>query len=61
MKAWTVVGYTYEADLHCVGCARARFADPDHAIDSEGNPAHPIFASDWTPSDRCGDCGDDLG
>ena len=52
----TVIAYTYEADFHCVHCAKERFAqpsdDPDlhgipyDATDSEGNNIHPVFSSD---------------
>jgi hypothetical protein len=37
MKAWDVVGYTYDAAIHCIECAQKRFANPAEAIDSEGN------------------------
>ncbi len=73
MKAWTVIGYTYEADCHCVDCAVKRFGFgtaqtelpgdalldendiPADQLDNEGNPIHPIFASDEGES-ICGDC-----
>ena len=61
-----VVGYTYDADIHCPDCSEKVFGlklthpelvgDP---IDSEGNEVHPIFSIDEagdTP-DHCGDCG----
>jgi hypothetical protein len=48
MKAWEVKAYTYEAGTHCVPCAKSRFGDEleTEALDNEGNPPFPIFASD---------------
>lgn len=64
MKAWDVIGYAYEADIHCVSCTKKRFPnveDNDRLEDSEGNPIHPIFASDeGSDSEVCGDCGGSL-
>lgn len=57
-----VVGYAYEADLHCETCTRKRFPEADEEFsdveDSEGNPIHPMFAGDeHDPSgEYCGDC-----
>lgn len=64
MKAWTIIAWTFDADIHCCACTRKRFgpdvetADPAPE-DSEANEIHPIFASDETdPSgEYCGDCG----
>jgi hypothetical protein len=60
MKAYDIVGYAYEADVHCVDCAVARFGSQQHwrdAVDNEGNPIHPIFAGDENASEEvCGDC-----
>ena len=42
----TVVGYTYEADVHCVDCTLERFPNPDNAIDNEGNRVHAFFPGD---------------
>jgi len=56
------IAYTYEADMHCPACARARFGDalddPD-TEDSEGNPIGAIAPWDETDADGeyCGDCG----
>ena len=58
MSATDIVAYTYEADVHCLDCARARFVGvtmaageelDEHGIalsatDNEGNPVHPVFA-----------------
>jgi hypothetical protein len=48
MKAWAVQAYQYDAAVHCVGCAKSRFGEEldSSAVDSEGNPPFPIFASD---------------
>ena len=67
-----VIAYTYEADYHCVSCAFDRFGDMldrDDAVDSEGNPPHPVFSTDeWYANDifegnttatlACGTCGE---
>lgn len=56
--ATTVIAFTYEADIHCVGCAHARFPDgPHRATDAEGNDVHPVFASDEGADEVCGTCG----
>lgn len=59
-KVFEVIGYTYEADVHCPDCARKRFTDPDHAEDREGNPVHPLFLGDVEEPEYCGDCGEEL-
>jgi hypothetical protein len=48
-----VIGYTYEADYHCIECATKAFGfkltNPErvgHAIDSEGNEVVPVFDTD---------------
>jgi hypothetical protein len=66
MKAWKVVAYTYEADVHCVECAGDRFFVIKHGMveddradlpeDSEGNTVQPVFASQVEGSMMCGDC-----
>ncbi len=59
------IGYVYEADAHCPGCAFARFGlmrdDPD-TLDAEGNPIGVIAPWDETPSEGevCGTCGDEI-
>lgn len=54
------IGYTYEADVHCLECAYARFGntlDDPQTKDSEGNPIHAIFEWDEdAPNEVCGDC-----
>jgi hypothetical protein len=59
-KSFEVVGYTYEADLHCVPCASQRFG---RALsrrrlpgDREGNEVSPVFLDQTQDTDTCGDC-----
>ena len=58
MNGYDIVGYTYEADYHCVDCAAKRFnAEVDMTAkdkdingilfdqtDNEGNVVFPVFA-----------------
>lgn len=54
-----LIGYTYDADYHCVACTTRQFgAKLDHpqlvgkALDSEGNEVHPLFDTDeWWAND----------
>jgi len=57
-----VAKVAYEADLHCVNCARLRFGNPDNATDREGNEVHPIFVSDEHSSfgEFCSDCNEEI-
>lgn len=67
MNATDVLGYAYEAAIHCVMCAESRF-DVDAladgtATDSEGNKVTPYFADEAGATDRvehCDDCGADI-
>lgn len=62
MHATDVIGYAFDADIHCEACTRARFPDADaefsDVTDSEGNEIHPLFASDDHDDngEYCGDC-----
>lgn len=62
MRHHEVIGYTYEADVHCTSCARERFGGvPDGHEDREGNPVHAMFAGDeGADEEHCGDCGEKL-
>jgi hypothetical protein len=55
-----IVGYTYDADQHCVDCTHKRFPVLDESTrDSEGNEIHPIFDTNEagnSPS-HCGEWG----
>ena len=64
-----IMGYTYEADMHCTSCTIERFGDWDLSMrmdakdwphDSEGNPVHVVWSVDeYTPS-MCGTCHENL-
>ena len=61
-----IIGYTYEAEMHCVRCAIERFSPGSKhydfgqglsGTDREGNEIHPIFDIDEGSEDEyCGDC-----
>lgn len=57
-----LVGYTYEASVHCPPCARKAFPEGPDIVglhDSEGNPVHAIFDIDeHDPNEACDDCGE---
>lgn len=63
-----VEAYTYDADVHCINCAIARFGQDDNgwvpidAEDSEGNPVGAVFDSNCDEADwaHCGTCGEEL-
>jgi len=58
-----IIGYSYEAALHCVDCARERFPLlPNVAFDREGNQVRPVFSTDepGDSGDYCDDCHVDL-
>jgi uncharacterized protein YuzB (UPF0349 family) len=63
MKAYDIIGYTYEADIHCTQCSEARFPSlaNGEAEDGEGNPVNPIFAyMDDMTNEVCADCKEEL-
>lgn len=55
-----IIGYSYDAALHCLDCTCDRFVTEPSELtkDSEGNPVHPIFSTDETGEggDYCDDC-----
>ena len=51
-----IVGYSYEADIHCVDCTAKRFPTLT-GTDDEGNIVHPVFGSDETDYAWHCDCG----
>ncbi len=71
-----VIGYAYNAAVHCVACTKAREFDldpdgeqgsdehgvPYAAIDGKRNPIHPVFSTDETPpyGEYCDDCHDEV-
>ncbi len=64
LNAADVIGYAYDADIHCLQCAEQRFGDKlndENTKDSEGNSIHPVFGGDENANDEhCGDCGEKL-
>jgi hypothetical protein len=61
MNACTIIGYTYDADIHCPACAAAAGMDKEGATDSEGNESHPVFASEEFDGPACcGTCHDEI-
>lgn len=62
MKAYEILGYSYDADIHCLDCAIKRFGAPifneaNPPDDNEGNEVQPVFASDFDgDSENCSDC-----
>ena len=60
MNATDIIGYAYDANVSCVDCTPPAIRAED-ATDSEGNPVHPIFASDEDCADAvCSICGERL-
>lgn len=65
IRAWM-----YDAAIHCPACATKRLSSavteypwPDTtAVDSEGNPPHPVFETDEIPDDgeHCDTCGEEI-
>lgn len=55
-----IIGWKYDADLHCNECTRKRFGIVDvGTYDSEGNQVWPIFSTDELHVDGidcCGEC-----
>lgn len=60
----SIIGWTFEADVHCVACAESRYprlADGNiRLIDREGNECYPLFKWDDITDMSCGDCLDRL-
>jgi len=60
-KTYEIVGWAYEAGLHCNACAYDRFKElltsEEVAKDGEGNPIRPLFVGDIQGDEYCGDCG----
>ena len=59
MSDHTPIAWQYDAAVHCVSCAEAKWGAALHdeeSVDGEGNPIHPIF--DWDEVNWCGEsCG----
>ena len=63
VKADKVMGYTFAADIFCVGCTEEYYgqsmvdvSEDDAPRDYEGNPVRPLFASECALDEFCGDC-----
>ncbi len=61
LKTYEIVGWTYEADIHCPTCAARRFGaelmdERAPPADREGNRVHPLFLGDTDGAEVCGDC-----
>ncbi len=59
----TIIGYTYDAEVHCVGCTRRRFqgAEDHDATDAEGNEVYEVLdTSEDCYLDHCADCHEPL-
>jgi hypothetical protein len=59
----TVIGFVYDAAIHCLGCAHSRFhgAEESVATDSEGNEVQPILdIAEDCYLDHCDDCHESL-
>lgn len=58
MNAADIVGYAYEADVHCVDCAERAFGGPGGPESKSEDPmeeVHPIFAGE-DAYEPCGNC-----
>ena len=51
IKAYEVVGYSYNADIYCTDCTELTEGN-----DGEGNPVHAIFAGSEDSNSVCGHC-----
>ena len=58
MTAPRIVGYTYEADCHCVKHTQQRFGrNPEGSIDGEGNPIYAVLSGTADAQDfHCSEC-----
>jgi len=59
----TIIGYTYDADIHCPACTFEVFLGLENhgAIDSEDNEVQPVFNTvEDHDLDHCGDCHEPL-
>lgn len=68
----TIVGYAYDAEIHCTPCAKKTHRQPDaadadangiplSATDTEGNAVGPVFDGQESDSPQnCRDCGEPI-
>jgi hypothetical protein len=58
-KSHEVIGFTADADIWCLDCAKATYgADPEGGLreDGEGNTVHPVFLDQAMGDEACGKC-----
>ena len=60
-KTYEVVGYTYDADMHCVDCTITHFGAEAMTrrispTDSEGNHIQVVFLEQATDGNVCREC-----
>lgn len=63
VNPYDIMGYVYEADIHCQACTEGRFpnnTETNPAVDNEGNPIAPLFAEYHINHELCGSCGGPL-
>jgi len=56
-----IIGYTYEADYHCIGCTEKEFGKDDlgyaFTVDSEDKMIQPVFSTDEIQEySACAEC-----
>ncbi len=54
-KVYEVIGYAYEADVHCLECSERRFSDT-RKFRLDDNEVQPVFLGEVTDYLTCGDC-----
>ena len=60
MKAFEIVGHSYNESIFCVDCSMFNADLDSEPEDDNGNPVHPIFAGDEDADVMCDDCGCNL-
>lgn len=60
MKAFEIVGHSFDSGIFCLECSVYDEELYDKPEDSEGNPVHIIFAGDEDADVMCDDCGCNL-
>lgn len=54
-KSHEVIGYAYEADVHCLECSERRFSDT-RKFTLDDNEVQPVFLGEVSDYLTCGDC-----
>ena len=60
-KSYEIVGWAYEAGVHCPSCAAKRFGaevgvERASPVDRERNPVQPVFLGAADGEELCADC-----